>query len=54
MSLAQLANFAAKNGFVDYGGAIKKYIKHDDQLADHALVFLFRPYRASVLQILST
>lgn len=55
MSLAQSVNFNAQllkmDGFVDYGGAIKKkYVKHEGQLADHALVFLFRPYRASWVQ----
>ena len=54
MSLAELVNFDAKKllfeGFVDYGTAGLHLSEHKDELADHALVLIFRPYRYSWIQ----
>ncbi|KAI9565054.1 hypothetical protein GHT06_008801 [Daphnia sinensis] len=54
MSLAELVNFDAKKlqfeGFVDYGDGGLQLSEHKDELADHALVLIFRPYRYSWIQ----
>jgi hypothetical protein len=54
MSLAELVNFDAKKllfeGFVDYGTAGLLLKENKEELADHALVLIFRPYRYSWIQ----
>lgn len=37
-------------GFVDFGNGTMNLSEQKDQLADHALVYIFRPYRFSWIQ----
>ena len=54
MSIETTLDFDAQklrfDGFVDYGSDVTNISKQKDQLADHALVYIFRPYRLSWIQ----
>ena len=51
MSVAELVNFDSKKllfeGFVDYGNSGLLLSENTNQLSDHVLVLIFRPYRYS-------
>ena len=54
MSVETTLDFDAQKlrfeGFVDYGNGTMNLSAQKDQLADHALVYIFRPYRFSWIQ----
>lgn len=54
MSIETTLDFDAQklrfDGFVDYGDNAVNLVQQKDQLADHALVYIFRPYRLSWIQ----
>lgn len=58
MSLAELVNFYAKKllfkGFVGYGDGGLKLSEHKDELADHGLVLIFRPFRIQPIACYAT